>query len=88
MSEGGWRELLQAFVDRRIAEAVFHDRFFERWHVLSAAHFATSPPPAIEELFYVVEAYCPDPALRDPSSPYEADDAERALARLSGREPS
>ena len=23
-------------------------------------------PPAIETLFYVVEAYCPDPALRDP----------------------
>lgn len=93
MSDGDWRELLAAFVDRRINEAIFHDRFFDAWNRLSAAHFAIAPPPAIEELFYVVEAYCPDPALRDPESPYEADDAElraaaeRALARLSGREP-
>ena len=54
---------------------------------------AARSPEGIETLFYTVEAYCPDPALRDPTlrntgSPFEADeaevrkDAELALARL------
>lgn len=71
-----WRRLVAAFVGRDTDEREFHDRFFETWHAVSASGFAVEVPKAIETLFFVVEAYCPDPALRDPSSPYEADDAE------------
>lgn len=45
-------------------------------------------PEGIETLFFTVEAYCPDPELRNAGSPFEADeaevrkDAEIALARL------
>ena len=74
MSDGFWHILVSDFVDRRIDERTFHDRFFDRWHASDTSR--ADIPPAIETLFYVVEAYCPDPALRDPASPYEADDAE------------
>ena len=74
MSDARWHMLVRDFAARRIDEAAFHDRFFELWHASSRAH--AHIPPAIETLFFVVEAYCPDPALRDPASPYEADDAE------------
>lgn len=90
--DGDWLELLSAFTGRHIDEAVFHDRFFERWR---AERDGPDPlPPAIEDLFYVVEAYCPDPALRTPDSLLEADDAELrasaeiALARLVIDRPS
>lgn len=71
-----WKRLVGAFVGRDIDERGFHDRFFEMWNALSASGFAVEVPKAIETLFFVVEAYCPDLALRDPGSPYEADDAE------------
>ena len=86
MSDDAWLHLVQSFVDRRIGVNAFHDRFFELWH--AQPRFGPFCPSAIEQLFYSVEAYCPDPALRDPGSPYEADeaevrkDAEIALARL------
>lgn len=88
-SAAEWRRLVAALVEHRIDEAAFHDRFFEMWNAVSASGFAVEVPKAIETLFFVVEAYCPDPALRDPDSPYEADDAElreaaeTALAALS-----
>lgn len=84
-----WRRLVAAFVGRDIDERAFHDRFFEMWNAVSASGFAVDIPKAVETLFFVVEAYCPDPALRDPDSLYEADDAElrqaaeTALAALS-----
>ncbi len=74
MSDGGWHPLVRAFVERRIDERTFHDRFFDLWH--AAQHANDRVPPPIETLFYVVEAYCPDPSLRDPASLYEANDAE------------
>jgi hypothetical protein len=86
VSHGGWHGLIRDFVERRIDERAFHDRFFELWHANPKTRDAI--PPAVETLFYVVEAYCPDPALRDPSSSYEADDAKlrqaagKALAEL------
>ncbi len=86
MSDAAWLELVQSFVDRRIDVNAFHDRFFDSWN--AQPRFGPFCPAAIEQLFYSVEAYCPDPALRDPGSPYEADeaevrkDAEIALARL------
>ena len=86
MSDARWHMLVRDFVARRMDEAAFHDRFFELWHATDREHVPA--PPAIETLFFVVEAYCPDPALRDPNSTYEADDAElrqaaeKALAEL------
>ena len=74
MSDGGWHDLVGDFVERRIDERTFHDRFFELWHASDRG--SAVMPPAIETLFYVVEAYCPAPELRDPASPFEADDAE------------
>ena len=86
MSDEAWLLLVQSFVERRIDVDAFHDRFFEIWH--AQPRFGPVCPKAIEQLFFTVEAYCTDPALRDPGSPYEADeaevrkDAEIALARL------
>lgn len=87
MSDEAWHNLVLTFVDKRIDINAFHDRFFELWH--AQPRFGPFCPKAIEQLFFTVEAYCPDPALRDPGSPYEADeaevrkDAEIALARLN-----
>jgi hypothetical protein len=87
VSDADWHNLISDFVERRIDERTFHDRFFDRWHASDKTR--ADLPSAIDTLFFVVEAYCPDPALRDPASPYEADDAElrqaagTALAALS-----
>lgn len=89
MTDADWLDALRAFLERRATEAEFHDRFFEIWHWHSSRGFPEPVPKAIEQLFFTVEAYCPDPALRDPTSPYEADDAElrrdaeTAFARLN-----
>lgn len=86
--DGGWHELLVAFCAGRIGEADFHDRFLGLWR--RARDGGQPLPPPVDSLFYVVEAFCPDPALRDPASRFEADaaelrsSAEFALARLQG----
>jgi hypothetical protein len=86
LSDGGWLHLVEDFVERRIDTATFHDRFFDLWR--AAAPGTPEHPEAVETLFLTVEAYCPDPNLRDPGSPFEADEselrrhAEIALARL------
>jgi hypothetical protein len=86
LNDDAWLHLVEQIVERRIDVDTFHDRFFALWH--AQPRFGPSCPKAIEQLFYTVEAYCPDPALRDPGSPFEADeaevrkDAEIALARL------
>jgi hypothetical protein len=86
MSDGRWTDLLDDFLERRIDERAFHDRFFEFWHRCVATGSTDFPPDAIETLFFVVEAYCPDPLLRDPGNGYEADDAElRTAARTAFR---
>jgi len=78
VSDARWHILVRDFVARRMDAAAFHDRFFELWHASTRTH--AHVPPAIETLFFVVEAYCPDPALRDPDSAYEADEAELEAA--------
>ncbi len=87
MIDADWRALVLDFVERRCSEAAFNDLFLDAWR---AARDCGKPiPKPVDDLFYVVEAYCPDPALRNPQSPYEADDAAlrqsavEALARLS-----
>lgn len=77
----GWPRLLQDFLAGRISAAVFHDRFFVLWR---KQFDGDTVPAAVERLFFVVEAFTPDPALRDPALPWEADEAElRAAARLA-----
>ncbi len=86
MTDVVWGALLSDFVEHRIDERTFHDAFFSLWNALSAANWAVRPPAAIETLFFVVEAYCPDPELRDPDSLYESDDAELRQAAESALE--
>lgn len=76
MSDADWRTLLVGFRDGFIDTRTFHDRFFDLWHACSAADWISPPPAAIEALFYVVEAYSPDPDLRRPDCPWEADEQE------------
>ncbi|MGD9668111.1 MAG: hypothetical protein AB7U75_03540 [Hyphomicrobiaceae bacterium] len=52
--DGDWLELHCAFIGRQIDEAVFHDRFLDRWD--AARDRADRLPPVINGLFYVVEA--------------------------------
>lgn len=76
MSE--WEKLLAAFLAGDLSEAAFHDRFLALWRLQRDSGL----PPAIERLFYVVEAFSPLPHLRDPGQPWEADSAElRAATR-------
>ncbi len=88
MSDAGWHDLLCDYLERRIDERAFHDLFFALWHAASASDWSVPVPAAIEDLFFVVEAYSPDPELRDPGAAWEADErevraaAQRAHARL------
>jgi hypothetical protein len=84
MNDGRWRDLLLDFLEQRIDGRAFHDRFFDAWRRSLAPGSTDLPPSAIETLFFVVEAYCPDPLLRDHDNGYEADDAElRTAARTA-----
>jgi Bacterial self-protective colicin-like immunity len=88
LSADRWLQLVEAFLERRIDVDTFHDRFFELWQAARSEPLGPRYPEGVETLFYTVEAYCPDPTLRTPGSPFEADeaelrkDAELALARL------
>lgn len=74
-----WEELLAGFVDGRLTTEAFHDAFFALWR----RQFEGDPVPApVERLFYVVEAFTPDPALRDAGQPWEADADEVRDAAL------
>jgi len=82
-----WEALLERFLAGDMATEAFHDRFFALWH----ERFDSEPAPApIERLFYVVEAYSPDPTLRDDRRPWDAGPeevlqaAQRALSELKG----
>ena len=87
MSDATWHRLIDDFLQRRIDEPTFHDRFFDLWHGASATGWTEGIPPPIDKLFYVVEAYCPDPELRNPDSGYEADERElREAAEQALRE--
>lgn len=79
-----WLLLLQDYLAGRMDAAEFHDRFLAAWR---AARDRGEPEPApVADLFYVVEAFTPDPALR--GGPYEASEeelraaAEQAAIRL------
>lgn len=81
-----WLALIEGFAAGRLGPAAFHDAFFALWH----EGFEAGHPVAVERLFPVVEAYEPDPALRDTAAPWAADEAElreaagRALSALIG----
>ncbi|MBL8564701.1 MAG: hypothetical protein JNM89_03185 [Hyphomicrobiaceae bacterium] len=84
MSEVGWRALLGSFREGRVDAVTFHDLFFDRWHA-AMRDGGVEIPKANETLFFAVEAYCPDPALRHPDSPFEADDLELSEAIRQAR---
>lgn len=69
---GDWPRLIEDFLHGGIGAAVFHDRFFALWR----RDRDSGLPAPIEQLFYTVEAFTPDPSLRDASLPWEADEAE------------
>lgn len=81
-----WHRLIEGFVAGAIDPGGFHDAFLTLWRQGRDQGL----PAAIEDLFYVVEAFTPDPDLRDASALWEADEAEllaaarKALAALQG----
>jgi hypothetical protein len=91
VTDDEWRALVADFVAGAIGPNEFHDRFFDGWH--AQPRHGPFCPNAIEKLFFTVEAYCPDPTLRRPGDPFEADehelrrDAEIALQRLDAEIP-
>jgi hypothetical protein len=80
---GEWRALIEELLAGTTSPAAFHDGFFRLWR----RDRDTGLPEPIERLFDVVEAFTPDPALRDASQPWEADEGElRQAAERAPRE--
>jgi hypothetical protein len=80
-----WPSLLIAYQQGALSAHVFHDAFLDTWRY-ARDHGFPEPKP-IADLFYIVEAYCPDPALA--GGPFEATETELkdavdvALVRLA-----
>ena len=78
-----WRRLIGDFLAGSLDAAGFHDGFLALWRRDRDAGL----PEAVDRLFYVVEAFTPDPALRQPDQPWEAGEAElRQAARQALRD--
>ena len=76
-----WRELVELFVSGRVDVDLFHDRFFEIWR--AAGSRDEHLPKSVEQLFYVVESYSPDPVLRQAGDAGEAEIRAAAVRALS-----
>jgi hypothetical protein len=76
--EAGWIALLAAHAEGGLPARAFHDRFLAAWR--EARDTLGGAPAAVEALFFVVEAFDPDPGLRTPPMPWDADEAELAAA--------
>ena len=61
-NDAGWRSLIEAFAAGRIDGPSFERRFLALWRADIAR--GESPRHAVDLLFYEVDAYCDDPALR------------------------
>jgi len=82
MADRPWRDLIDDPETGRLDIDGVQDRCFALWHAVAGAPV----PVGVERLFLVVKACRPDPALRDPHSPFEADAAEvRQAAAVAGR---
>ncbi len=77
MDERSWRILVEAFVDGAIDAPAFEQQFLAMWR--EGRDAGARERYAVDLLFYEVDAYCADPALRDE---HDIDEAElRAAAR-------
>ncbi|MBL8549297.1 MAG: hypothetical protein JNJ73_04885 [Hyphomonadaceae bacterium] len=83
MSQSEWIALLEAFLENRLSAEAFERRFLEAWRAQRDA--VVEPfPPAIDTLFYVVEAFSTEQTNRNS---YDADETElRQAARTALRE--
>lgn len=83
MDKAGWQQMMQQFVAGQISAPEFERRFLEKSRV--AVEAGERVPYAVDLMFYEVDAYCADPALR---SADDNDDemlrrhAERLLTRM------
>jgi hypothetical protein len=76
MSLAEWRALVEAFVEGRLSAEAFERRFMEA--------YARPVPPAIETLFYAVEAFA---RQQDGRTEHDADETElKQAARVALRE--
>ena len=84
MDDRQWRRLIEAFVDGRIDGPDFEARFLAMRRDEIAR--GESQRYAVERLFYEVDAYCADPALRDDGDIDEVTLREEARRCLAGWE--
>ena len=83
MHKADWQQLMQQFVSGAMSAPDFERVFLERSR--AAVEAGERVPYAVDLMFYEVDAYCGDPALRGPT---DNDDemlrrhAERLLARI------
>jgi hypothetical protein len=79
-----WEQLLESVLDGRLTPEAFHDAFFVLWRRQFEGEHLPAP---VERLYYVVEAFTPDLALRGKGLPWEADaDEVLEAARQALRE--
>lgn len=74
-------ELLRAFAERRIEAKVFQRRYFDLFQNDATFH-PTAVFGAIEDVFFALDDFYEDPALRDPGDLDEAQLLERAESAL------
>lgn len=82
MSDDPWRRLIEAFADGALDGPIFERRFLDLRR--EEIERGESQRFAVDLLFYEVDAYCADPALRDAEDIDEAElrrQAVRCLAR-------
>jgi hypothetical protein len=80
MTAADWRELIESYAAGRLSAASFKRRFLEAFET------AATVPPAIQELYFTVEAYAGDPMGRGHDVTDDAAlmvAARRALMRLA-----
>ena len=76
MHKSEWQALVNRFIDGDMDAPAFETAFIRAYHM---ARLPGDVPYAMDLLFYEVDAYCADPALRGPD---DIDEAQlKAVAR-------
>lgn len=89
MRDDPWRTLIEAFAEGALDGPTFERRFLALRR--GEIDRGESPRFAVDLLFYEVDAFCADPALRGPEDIDEAElrrQAQRCLARWDEPWPS